>query len=386
MATTEIVKRPGAHVANREEFGVAELRQNAELAAIAMSARAKAETESRYIYAERNPRDWEDVRIRVVNNCKDLSFAKAAWYKVPNRGEGFTIRFAEAAVQHCGNMYLPSYTIYEDDEKRKINTAAIDLERNITWEKEIIVNKTIERKSNSGRESDQIRIRQKLDGSKVFILSCTDDELASKEASAVSKAQRTNSLRLIRPEILAEAKATIMKTISDGVKNDPDGERKAIADAYAEIGVMPSHLKEYLGCEIAQVQPADLVELRQIYLAIRDGQTTWREIMAEKRGEQEAEQQEGDKATGQGTKEAKERLKKNVAKNEGKLTDEQVKSQAEDLRQSVKAKYDALPDLAETPDAMSVKLGTVIRHQGKLWITNEDQSGWKPFVQAEGSE
>lgn len=37
--------------------------------------------------------------------------------------------------------------------------------------------------------------------------------------------------------------------------------------------VMPSHLKEYLGCELAQIQPADLVDLRALYN--RDSRRTY---------------------------------------------------------------------------------------------------------------
>ncbi len=252
------------------------------MSAIVLAARAKAEVESRYIYAERHQRDMDDVRIRLLADCDRYDFAKAARYKIPNRGEGFTIRFIERALDLMGNVYAPSYVIYEDDERRTIRTAVLDLERNVTWEKDVTVTKTVERADVTGREV--VRYRAKADGSTIAIVRATDEELLTKEASATSKAQRTNGQRLVPPGLLEESKAIIEATMQKKAKDDPDGERKAIADAFASLGVLPSHLKAYLGVELGQVSPAELVKLRELFTAIREGHTTWREVMIEKQG------------------------------------------------------------------------------------------------------
>ena len=278
---TEIAPIDRRNLAVREEFAATERRLSAELSAITLSARAKAEVEARFVYSERNPRDWDDVRVRVLADCDRFEFAKAARYKIPNRGEGFTIRFVERAIALMGNIYAPAYVIYEDDERRTIRATVIDLERNVTWERDVTVAKTVERQDSSGREV--VRIRQKADGGRIAIVRATDEELLSKEGSAISKAQRTNGQRLIPPGLLEEAKTAIEETIKRKVLDDPEAERKAIADAFASIGVLPSQLKDYIGCELAAIAPSELVSLREVFTAIRDGHVTWRELVADKK-------------------------------------------------------------------------------------------------------
>jgi hypothetical protein len=273
------------NIAVRDEFAATERRLSAEMAAITLSARAKAEVEARFVYSERNPRDWDDVRVRVLADCERFEFAKAARYKIPNRGEGFTIRFVERTLALMGNLYCPSYVIYEDDERRTIRATVIDLERNVTWERDVTVQKTVERQDSTGREV--VRIRQKADGGRIAIVRATDEELLSKEGSAISKAQRTNGQRLIPPGLLEEAKTAIEATLNKKVLDDPEAERKAIADAFASLGVLPSQLKDYLGCELAQIAPAELVGLREVFTAIREGHVTWRELVADRRTAQE---------------------------------------------------------------------------------------------------
>jgi ribonuclease D len=50
-------------------------------------------------------------------------------------------------------------------------------------------------------------------------------------------------------------------------------------DAFFKVGVRVQELTEYLGHPVDTVQPAEIVELRSIYNAIRDGETTWLEVM-----------------------------------------------------------------------------------------------------------
>lgn len=272
----EVVVMDKRTIALRDEFNAKERRLSAEMSSIVLAARAKAEVEARYVYAERNPRDMDDVRVQLKTDCTRIEFAKAARYKIPNRGEGFTIRFVERALALMGNIYSPSYTIYEDEERRIIRATVMDLERNVTWERDVTVMKTVERTESKGREV--VRHRMKADGGVIAIVRATDEELLTKEGAAISKAQRTNGQRIIPPGLLEEAKTLIAAAVLKNVSDNPDTERKAIADAFASIGVMPSHLKEYLGCELGQIAPAELVGLRELYSAIREGHTTWREV------------------------------------------------------------------------------------------------------------
>jgi len=264
----------------REEFGARELMRQAERAAVAQAAQAKAEVEARYVMAMKQPRDIDQVRVELLKDCDRYAFAKASRYKIPNRGEGWTIRFAEAAVRHMRNIYIPASVIYDDEERRIIRVTATDVEINVSWPKDTTISKTIERYDSTGR--DVVRVRTTTSGKLIYIVRATDEELAVKENSLVWKAARSNALRLVPPDILEECLAAVNETLQKNAKTDPEGERKAIADAFAALGVLPMNLKAYLGCELSQVQPADLVELRKLYTALREGNTSWREVMAER--------------------------------------------------------------------------------------------------------
>ncbi len=334
---------------SREEFSAVERRLQTEFAATTLAARAKAEVEARFVMAERHPRDMDDVRVRVLAECKRGSFAKAARYKIPNRGEGFTIRFAEAVIQQMGNFYCPANVLYEDDERRIIQAQAIDLERNVTWERTITIPTTVERKDGAGREI--LRRRQKADGSIINVVVATEDELLVKEGSAISKAQRTNALRIVPTYLLEEAKNQILATIQARVDKDTDAARKALADAFAAIKVMPADLKEFLGCELSQVAPKELVDLRQVYTAIKEGQTTWRELMADKRGAGEEPEEKPD---------LKQKLK---GKQEASL-----KEQAEAARARRAEELAKLEVLTAWPDSGDYKPGDCINVKGQLWM------------------
>lgn len=339
-------------------FSERELMQRTERAAIAQAAKAKAEVEARYSMAMLNRRDMDDVRQRVLHECGRYEFAMAARYKVPNRGEGFTIRFAEAVAAHLGNIYVSAPVIVEDDDQRTICVTVMDLERNLTWTKDVVIIKTVERKSADGREV--VRYRQKADGGSIAIVRATDEELLTKENSLVSKAARTGIERVIPPDLKVECLQRIKETLNNRDKDDPDAVRKSIADGFADLGVMPKDLKEYLGCELSALQPAEFPALRELYMGIKDGHTTWRDVMAQKRGDQQGD---GDNPKDSSLKD---KVKKATAKPEPVRV------------------YDGFDD-PNVPDPMNVPVGHKIYVKlpdgaTKLYACNATQSGWLEVI------
>ncbi len=65
---------------------------------------------------------------------------------------------------------------------------------------------------------------------------------------------------------------------------DPDAAKRRIFDSFNEIGVTVTHLQAWLGHEGASLTPKEMEELRGTYQAIRDGETTWRDVMEQKSG------------------------------------------------------------------------------------------------------
>ncbi len=252
-----------------------------EIAMTAAAAHAKATVESRYIIALRSPRNMDQVRQDTLRECKIPSFAanKSTYYHKPiGKGvEGLGIRFVEMALRNMRNVLVESTMVYEDEAKEVHRVAVTDLENNITYPLDIKVSKTVER----GKPSDDgsfLAVRKNSYGKETYTVAANDDDLLNKRAALISKAVRTLGLRIIPGDIQDEAKEVILKIRADKAAKDPAGERKAICDGFASLGVRASDLAEYLGHDIDQCSPAQLVELRGLWGAIANGEATWKTV------------------------------------------------------------------------------------------------------------
>lgn len=276
-------------VAVVEKFQGKELAQRAEHAAIAVAASARAEIESAFVMALKMPRNRDQARIEILDSCKSLMFAGKVKYKKPvgkkkvgsawvqNYVEGPSIRFAEEMIRSWGNIKVQCATIYEDAHKRITLVNAVDLQKNISYSKQITIIKTVERKNATGR--DVISERLNSYNQRVFIVVATDDEVNIKEAALISKEIRNASLRLIPQDIIDEAMTVSVATLKAGISSDMKSARKAILDSFATIGVKPKDIEEYIGHGIDTISPEEIVGLRAVYKTISDGQATWKEYI-----------------------------------------------------------------------------------------------------------
>jgi len=280
---TAIDTAPAAGTVSRQDFSGAELAMLGETASSAAAAQARALVEARYVMAMRRPRDMDEVRVRLLRECNRPGFAKSAWYLKPvgNGVEGFSIRFAEAAVRCLTNVLSESAVTWDDPQKRVLMVTVTDLESNTPWAKSVTFDKTVER---SFLKKGQLALATRINssGKPVYIVEATDDEVLSKENNLISKAIRNSVLRILPGDIQDECRAAIKGILAGEVAKDPDAERKRIADAFAELGVMPSALKEFMGHDLGAASPAELVKLRGIYTSIKTGETTWADVAEQK--------------------------------------------------------------------------------------------------------
>lgn len=298
--------RPAAGQVVRQEFGAQQLEAQAETAGTVLAAQARAMVEARIVLAIRRPRDWNDVRVRLLAACERPGFAGsatektwgAAWYRKPvGEGvEGFSIRFAEEAARAMGNLDIQTVAVYEDDAKRILTVVVTDLESNLSYPTSLTVEKTVERKF-LPKNTQPIRIRTNAEGKPVYILEATPDDVFTKQQNLVSKAIRNAVLRLLPGDIQAECRDRILKIRQGEAARDPGKVAREIADGFAKLNVTPSNLRELLGHELAQASPAELTDLRELWKAIADGTTTWADVIGELRAERgEDPEQPGDPA------------------------------------------------------------------------------------------
>ena len=257
----------------------------AETASTAVAAQAKAMVEARYVMALRRPRNWDQVRQDLLKECKRPSFAhnKSAFYRKPigDGVEGLGIRFVEVALRCMTNVLVETSMVYEDDAKEIHRVSVTDLESNLTYPLDVRVTRTVER-SKPSDDGTYISVRKNSYGKNVYTVPATDDDLLNKRSAQISKAIRTLGLRIIPGDLQDEAEAIIKSIRMDEAARDPNAERKRIADAFAEIGVKAADLADYLGHSLDTCSPTELVNLRGIYGAIRDGEASWKSVMENK--------------------------------------------------------------------------------------------------------
>lgn len=274
-----------------EGFGVQAITRANETATSAVAAQARAQIEARYIVAMRNPRDMDNVRVKLLKECQRPGFAEVARYSKPVAGdkiEGPSIRFAEAALRCMGNVVPESMIIWDDEEKRIVRVSVTDIESNLTYSTDVVISKTVERqKLQDGQQALSSRTNSR--GKIVYTVRAGEDELLTKQNAQISKALRTQGLRLLPGDILEECMDEVLKTQRRRDAEDPDAARKKLIDAFARLNVMPSQLAEYLGHDTSQVGPAQLAELRAVYSALQDGETTWAALIASKKPAEDGE-------------------------------------------------------------------------------------------------
>jgi hypothetical protein len=271
----EMVPVPSRGMAARTFGG--ELEASGQTASAALAAQARAQVEARYIMAKRFPRDVEVVRQALLKECKRPLFAANAIYRKPVGKEGIegpSIRFAEAATRCMTNIDTAVTTVYEDDASRIVEVSATDLESNVRFPATIVVQKTVERsKVRDGQTVLSRRINSR--GYEVFVVQATDDEVMTKANALISKNLRTCLLRLIPGDLIDEAMSVCYETQRNKAAQDPDAAVRLMLEAFATIGASAEDVARYLGHPLIETTPDEITDMRAVWNAINNQETTW---------------------------------------------------------------------------------------------------------------
>lgn len=290
---TVVAPQPGGTI-TRQGFGTQEMQVLAETAVTASAAAVRAEIEAAFVVAMQRPRNMDLVYERIIRDTKRTAFADRAVFRLKRKQwnpdtreyeqkiiKGLSIRFTESAIRHMGNAMLKAQTLYDDDDKQIVQVVAMDLETNTRFEETVVLSKTVERKTVKDG-TPILGKRRNSYGDVVYLVPATDDEFRQKRGAEISRARRNVGNELVPADIREDAIEQCEKTMLVQAKQDPEAERKKLIGGFSDMGVNPEMLVEYLGHELSLCQPAELVELRQLWRAISEGQTTWRAIMEQK--------------------------------------------------------------------------------------------------------
>jgi hypothetical protein len=274
--------RPEANQLIRKDFGGTSISRESQ-ATQALVAKARADIEARWTMAMHRPRNMDEVRTSILKECRRPGFAAAAIYRKPigDGVEGLSIRFAEAAARCFGNIAMEVSQIYDDETTRVVRVSATDLEANITWPQDVTVAKTVERKT-LRKGQRPVGERTNSYGDRVYLVEASEDDLLNKQGALVSKALRTCILRIIPGNLQDEAYDVCNAILRDESAKDPDAARNAVCDAFAGQGIQPTDLEEWLGHKLDVATPAEIEQLRRLFVAVRDGEATWPDALAQR--------------------------------------------------------------------------------------------------------
>lgn len=263
-----------------------------ETAASAVAAMGKASIEAAYIVARNNPRNWLDVRSRILEACQRPTFAEKARYAKPVGREkdadgnwvdkkvpGFSIRFAEEMARSMENVSIGTYVLFDDAERRIVRVMAVDLQANVPRHIDIIIRKEVER---SSLKPGQTALGERLNsnGKKVYLVEATEDDLLVKQSALVAKAERQLVLKFTPADILEDAEEACLDTVRTQDKKDPTRSYKRICDAFYKLGIEASQIEELIGHDVASIRSTELDLLRTIGTAIAEGDATWDDALA----------------------------------------------------------------------------------------------------------
>lgn len=275
-------------VRRRGEFGDETERALQLNAAYEVSA-AMAQVQARYVVAARSPRNWDKVRQVMLKLCEIPSFAEMALWEKPQGREnisGLSVHFAREAMRVMKNLDSDSKIISDTATKRHVRNTLIDLESNTSHSTEMVMAKTVERSSESGRKALGTRINSS--GRTTYILPATEDEMLGKQQSNVARAVRVNLLAFMPADIQEECEAMIRRVKKDKTAKDPDGARKQIIDGFGKVNVPVDELIDFVGHPLETCSPPELDELKGIWSAIKSGDAVWSEVLADRHGTREA--------------------------------------------------------------------------------------------------
>lgn len=214
--------------------------------------RAIAEARGQIQLAKMFPRSIAQATAELIEACKSPEFAAAAFYSVPNRGSGPSIRFAEEVARCCGNFEYGHRELSRTDGKSEVEVYAWDKEKNNYSKRQITVAHVRDTKSGSYPLRDQTDIDNRI-------------------ANVAAKQMRGRILALLPKSMVQLGIEECQKTLAGGNQQSINARVQKMISAFSNYGVTPANLSEYLGHSIDNCTADDIATLTGVFNALREG-------------------------------------------------------------------------------------------------------------------
>ncbi len=233
--------------------GLRAMGQGMNVGAVAIeSERAIAEAQGQLTLAKRFPRSMTAAINDFLEACNSQAFAATAFYSVPNRGSGPSIRLAEEAARCYGNFVYGHRELSRSEGKSEIEVYAWDMEKNNRSSRQITVMHVLDTKNGPKKLTDQADIDNKI-------------------ANVASKQMRGRILALMPKHMIAAGVEACKLTLAGGGEKPISERILAMTKAFGRFGVNATHLTTYLGHPVDDTTVDELADLMGIFNAIKEG-------------------------------------------------------------------------------------------------------------------
>lgn len=217
-----------------------------------------SEIKGKMFLARQFPRDPEMSLQNVLRECERKDLAEAAQYEFP-RGDsvvrGPSIRLVEVLARHWGNIMSGITEVDVQGDTTTIKCFAWDLETNASDEKTFSVKHERSTKKGSYKLTDERDIYEMV-------------------ANKGARRKRACLLAVMPGWYVDAALEECDKTLSDSLTKSGESLEEIIektVNAFAGFGITPEQISAKLNKEIDKLSNNDIVKLRHLYSAIKDG-------------------------------------------------------------------------------------------------------------------
>ena len=217
-----------------------------------------SEIKGKMYLARQFPRDPEMSLQNVLRECQRKDLAEAAQYEFP-RGDsvvkGPSIRLVEVLARHWGNIMSGITEVDVQGDTTTIKCFAWDLETNASDEKTFSVKHERSTKKGSYRLTDERDIYEMV-------------------ANKGARRKRACLLAVMPGWYVDAALEECDKTLAEALTEKGENMADVIANivnAFGCFGITPEQISAKLNKDIDKLSNNDIVKLRHLYSAIKDG-------------------------------------------------------------------------------------------------------------------
>ena len=216
-----------------------------------------SEIKGKMFLARQFPRDPEWSLQSALKECQRKELAEAAQYEFPKGDsvvKGPSIRLVEVLARHWGNITSGVDELDSKDGETTIKAYAWDLETNVSDSKTFTVKHERSTKKGTYKLKDERDIYEMV---------------ANKGAR-----RKRACLLAVLPGWYVDAavsacEETLKKALTDG--KSMEEVISSIVSAFSEFGISPAQIEDKLGKPVESLSKNDVVKLRHLYSAIKDG-------------------------------------------------------------------------------------------------------------------